>query len=56
MREIADYGQTSQREVSLCGDLASDIRHVPQLLKCGMRTLSIAPATLAAVKAAVRRV
>jgi phosphotransferase system enzyme I (PtsI) len=55
MREMAEHGQTVQREVSLCGDLASDMRHVPQLLKCGLRTLSVAPAALAAVKAAVRR-
>ena len=55
VREMAEHGRAVQREVSLCGDLASDIRHVPQLLKCGLRTLSVAPAALAAVKAAVRR-
>jgi phosphotransferase system enzyme I (PtsI) len=41
--------------VSLCGDLASDARHVPELLRCGLRILSVAPASLASVKAAVRR-
>jgi len=54
-REMAQHGRGVQREVSLCGDLASDIRHVPDLLRCGLRTLSVAPAALAAVKAAVRR-
>jgi len=55
VREMAEHGRAVQREVSLCGDLASDIRQIPQLLKCGLRTLSVAPAALAAVKAAVRR-
>jgi phosphoenolpyruvate-protein phosphotransferase (PTS system enzyme I) len=56
VREIVEHGRATQRDVSLCGDLASDIRYVPQLLGCGLRTLSVAPASLAAVKAAVRRV
>ena len=55
VRELAAHGTSVLREVSLCGDLASDIRHVPELLRCGLRTLSVAPASLAAVKAAVRR-
>jgi phosphoenolpyruvate-protein phosphotransferase (PTS system enzyme I) len=55
LRDMAEHGRATQREVSLCGDLASDIRHVPELLRCGLRTLSVAPASLAAVKAAVRR-
>jgi len=41
--------------VSLCGDLASDPRHIPALLACGLRTLSVAPAALAAVKAAIAK-
>jgi phosphotransferase system enzyme I (PtsI) len=41
--------------VSLCGDLASDPRYVPALLDCGLRALSVAPAALASVKAAVAR-
>jgi phosphotransferase system enzyme I (PtsI) len=55
LRELAAHGAAVSREVSLCGDLASDTRHVPELLRCGLRTLSVAPASLAAVKAAVRR-
>jgi len=55
VREMAQHGRRVQREVSLCGDLASDIRYVPELMRCGLRTLSVAPAALAAVKATVRR-
>jgi len=55
LKEMTQHGHDVRREVSLCGDLASDVRHVPDLLRCGLRTLSVAPASLAAVKAAVRR-
>ena len=55
LEDMTDYGSTARREVSLCGDLASDAQYVPELLRCGLRTLSVAPAALASVKAAVRR-
>ena len=55
LKEMTQCGRDMRREVSLCGDLASDVRHVPELLSCGLRALSVAPASLAAVKAAVRR-
>lgn len=55
IRNVAEHGLRHGRDVSLCGDLASDIRHVPALLGYGVRTLSVAPAALAAVKAAVAR-
>jgi len=55
LEDMTGYGRAAQREVSLCGDLASNAQYVPQLLRCGLRTLSVAPATLASVKAAVRR-
>jgi phosphotransferase system enzyme I (PtsI) len=54
MREMTQHGRAVMREVSLCGDLASDVRHLPALLRSGLRTLSVAPAALAAVKSAVR--
>src|SRR5579859_3145044 len=53
--EVACYGATAGREVSLCGDMAGDPAHLPALLAAGLRTLSVAPGALAAVKAAVHR-
>ena len=47
MREMTQHGRAVMREVSLCGDLASDVRHLPALLRSGLRTLSVAPAALA---------
>ena len=40
-------------EVSLCGDMASETALLPRLLATGIRTLSVAPAAIGRVKAAV---
>jgi phosphotransferase system enzyme I (PtsI) len=53
VRSIVDHGEQTGREVSLCGDLASERRHVRTLLECGLNVFSVAPAALAAVKAAI---
>lgn len=42
-------------EVSLCGDMASDPHAIPDLLDCGLRRFSVAPAQMGRVKLAVRR-
>jgi phosphoenolpyruvate-protein phosphotransferase (PTS system enzyme I) len=50
---VAAHGRSSGREVSVCGDMASDARLVPHLLEAGITSLSVAPATLGSVKHAV---
>jgi phosphoenolpyruvate-protein phosphotransferase (PTS system enzyme I) len=50
---VVDSGARHGIEVSLCGDMASDPAFVPRLLELGLRRLSVAPATLGAVKAAI---
>ena len=55
IRGVCDHGLRTGVEVSLCGDLASDPRCVPALLECGLRSLSVVPAAIAAVKTAVAR-
>ena len=52
---VVDRARSTGREVSLCGDLASDPTHIPALLDQGLRTLSVARPALGAVKAAVAR-
>jgi phosphoenolpyruvate-protein phosphotransferase (PTS system enzyme I) len=42
-------------EVSLCGDMASDPACLPTLLELGLRKISVTPARLATVKAAIAR-
>jgi phosphotransferase system enzyme I (PtsI) len=53
IRRVVDAGQAQGREVSLCGDMASDPALVPLLLEAGLRRLSVAPAAIGPVKAAI---
>jgi phosphotransferase system enzyme I (PtsI) len=56
IRMVAEHGRTSGREVSLCGDAGGDPAVVAALLAAGLRSLSVAPAALAAIKAAIGQV
>ena len=42
--------------LSLCGELAGRATHITRLLRCGIRTLSVAPPLIPFLKAAVRAV
>jgi len=53
IRRVVDFGRASSRNVSLCGDVAGDPRHVLALLNCGLRELSMSPNSLAAVRSAL---
>ena len=53
--DVAGFGKLAGIEVSLCGDAAGDPALVPSLLKAGLRILSVAPAMLGPVKAAIAR-
>jgi phosphotransferase system enzyme I (PtsI) len=50
---VARHGRDTGTPVSLCGDMASEPRHVKALIAAGITSLSVAPARVAAVKAAV---
>jgi len=50
---VARHGRETGTPVSLCGDMASEPRHVAALLAAGITSLSVAPARLAAIKAAI---
>ncbi len=52
---LAEFAAARGIELSICGDLASDVAKVPDLLTLGLRSLSVAPAALGRVKAAVCR-
>jgi phosphoenolpyruvate-protein phosphotransferase (PTS system enzyme I) len=53
MRDVVRHAATRGIPISLCGDMASDPRCIPALLNIGLRRLSVAPAAVAAVKAAI---
>jgi phosphotransferase system enzyme I (PtsI) len=50
---VVGSGRRRGIEISLCGDMASDPDAVPRLLELGLRRLSVAPAALCAIKAAI---
>lgn len=50
---VARHGRETGTPVSICGDMASDPRHLGALLDAGLTSLSVAPARLAAIKAAI---
>lgn len=53
VRRTVEHGRASGREVSLCGDAASDPRIVPHLLAAGLRALSVSAEAVGLVKAAI---
>jgi phosphotransferase system enzyme I (PtsI) len=55
LHEVVKHGAGSGTPVSLCGDMASDVRCIPSLLGTGLRSLSVAPAALGRVKGAIAR-
>jgi phosphotransferase system enzyme I (PtsI) len=52
---VVAHGAAAGREVGLCGDMASDPRYLPVLLDLGLRSISVAPARVATVKAEIGR-
>jgi phosphoenolpyruvate-protein kinase (PTS system EI component) len=40
--------------LSVCGELAGRPKYIPKLLRCGIRTLSVAPPAVSIVKEAIR--
>jgi phosphotransferase system enzyme I (PtsI) len=53
IRCVAKFGHDNGIPVSLCGDMASDPHQLEVLLAAGIRSISVAPAALARVKAAI---
>jgi phosphotransferase system enzyme I (PtsI) len=53
---VTRHGIAAGREVSLCGDAGGDPAALPHLLAAGLRSLSMAPATVARAKAAIAAV
>jgi phosphotransferase system enzyme I (PtsI) len=50
---VAAHGREAGREVSVCGDMASNPALIPYLLEAGIASLSVSPAALGSIKHAV---
>jgi phosphotransferase system enzyme I (PtsI) len=55
IKQVVEHANNNQIAVSLCGDMASDVRCIPALLDLGLRCLSVSPAALGRVKGVVAR-
>jgi phosphotransferase system enzyme I (PtsI) len=55
IHEVVEHANAHRIPVSVCGDMASDVRCIPALLDVGLRSLSVAPASVARVKSAIAR-
>ncbi len=55
IENVVAVARAQNREVSLCGDAASDTRLVPLLLQTGLRKLSVAASRIGMVKEVVRQ-
>jgi len=55
IHEVVEHANAHRIPVSLCGDMESDVRCIPALLDVGLRSLSVAPASVARVKSAIAR-
>jgi phosphotransferase system enzyme I (PtsI) len=53
IRRVVEVAAARGVEVSLCGDMASEPAYLPTLLSLGLRRISVAPARLGPVKAAI---
>jgi phosphotransferase system enzyme I (PtsI) len=53
---VARHGRETGREVSLCGDAGGDARMIGTILRAGLRSLSVAPASVGAAKQAIAAV
>jgi phosphoenolpyruvate-protein phosphotransferase (PTS system enzyme I) len=55
IHEVVEHANAHCIPISLCGDMASDVRCIPALLDVGLRSLSVAPPSVARVKSAIAR-
>ena len=53
---VVRYGESAGIGTSLCGDAAADPRVLPQLLACGLRSISVGIASIGRVKAVIGKI
>jgi phosphotransferase system enzyme I (PtsI) len=53
IENLVRYGAVNSISISLCGDMASDPKHVSTLLGLGLKSISVAPSMIAEIKRAI---
>ena len=56
LKIIIDGAKISNKNVSLCGEMAADTLAIPLLIGLGLETLSISPSTITYVKKIIRSI
>ena len=54
IRQVVQAAQRAKIEVSLCGEIASEVEYAPLLLGFGLRTISLAPLMIPEMKKVIR--
>lgn len=55
LKAVCDVARDRQKPVTLCGEMAADVFHVPLLIGLGLRTLSMTGSSIPLVKRMIRR-
>jgi len=56
IRLVANHGKKNKKEVSVCGDMATNPNNIDVLIKLGITSLSVPPVNLAKVKATIANI
>lgn len=56
LKQIADASAKTGKEISICGELASDPQYIARLMELGISTLSVSPRLISAVRRAAKAV
>jgi phosphoenolpyruvate-protein phosphotransferase (PTS system enzyme I) len=56
IKHLADVGQKAGINTYMCGEMASDIRHLPILMGIGISELSMSPQSIPLVKNVIRKI
>ena len=56
IKNVAAFGRENEIPLSVCGDMASKAQHLPLLVEAGITSLSVSPAALSRVKAALSHI
>ena len=55
IHNLVSFASQHSMPISICGDMASDENHIPALLGCGLRSLSVAVSRVARIKHALSK-
>jgi phosphotransferase system enzyme I (PtsI) len=55
LHDIADAARDAKRDISICGEAASDVRYLHRLMEVGIRSVSVTPRSIPQIRLAAQR-